>query len=129
MSPIERVESIDAQLIDLRSTISDLAHQIDSYKMKTGAALGGGLFVLLLAAGAAYDLIAGKAASWSMVGVTRQTLIAIAIGLTVGAILLLAIGLVLVRRRDAGLDIKLDRIEREYAELLELKESLGLSTS
>jgi hypothetical protein len=121
MSRPESAESIDAQLTNLRASISDLAHQIDLYKMKTGAALGGGVFMLFLAAGAAYDLSAGKAAAWSMVGLTRQTLISIAIGLAVGSILLLAIGLVRVSRRDGNLDIKLDQMEQEYAELLELK--------
>ena len=121
MSRLESAQSIDAQLTNLRSSISDLAHQIDFYKTKTGAALGGGVFMLFLAAGAGYDLIGGKAAAWSMVGVTRQTLISIAIGLAIGSILLLTIGLVRVRRRDASLDIKLDRMEQEYAELLEFK--------
>ena len=122
MSRLEPAESIDAQLTSLRTSISDLAHQIDFYKTKTGASLGGGVFMLLLAAGAAYDLIAGKATAWSMVGVTRQTLIGIATALAGGAILLLVIGLVRMKRRDAGLDLKLDQMEQEYAELLELKE-------
>src|SRR5437773_647578 len=122
MSRLESPESTDAKLTNLRSGISDLAHQIDLYKTKTGAALGGGVFMVLLSAGAAYDLIAEKAAAWSMLGVTRQTLISIAIGLAVGAILLLTTGLVRVRRRDASLDTKLDQMEQEYAELLDLKE-------
>lgn len=77
--------------------------------------------MLFLAAGAAYDLVAEKAAAWSMAGLTRQTLIAITIGLGVGAILLLTIGFVRVSRRDGSLDIKLDQMEQEYAELLDLK--------
>lgn len=121
MSRPESAESIDAQLSNLRSSISDLAQQIDFYKTKTGAALGGGVFMLFLAAGAAYDLVAEKAAAWSMAGLTRQTLIAITIGLWVGAILLLTIGFVRVSRRDGSLDIKLDQMEQEYAELLDLK--------
>ena len=36
----DKVESLDAQLNDLRSGISDLGYQIDSYKTKTAAALG-----------------------------------------------------------------------------------------
>lgn len=119
MSRLESAESIDAQLTNLRSSISDLAHQIDVYKTKTGAALGGGVFLLLLAAGASYDLIVGKSAAWSMIGMTHQTLISIATALVVGAILLLAIGLLRTKHRDPGLDIKLDQMEQEYAELLE----------
>lgn len=121
MSRPESAESIDAQLTNLRSSISDLAYQIDLYKTKTGAALGGGVFMLLLAAGASYDLIIGKSAAWSMIGMTHQTLISIATGLVVGAILLLAIGLLRAKRRDASLDIKLDQMEHEYSELLDQK--------
>lgn len=77
--------------------------------------------MLLVAAGACYDLFAGKSAAWSMIGMTHQTLVLIALGLVVGAILLLLIGLVRVMRRDSNLDIKLDQMEQEYAELLELK--------
>lgn len=123
MSRFESAESIDAQLTNLRSSISDLAHQIDLYKTKTGAALGGGVFMLLLAAGASYDLIVGKSAAWSMIGMTRQSLISIAIGLVVGAMLLLAFGFLRAKRRDANLDIKLDQMEQRYAELLDHKRS------
>ena len=119
MSRLESAESIDARLTSLRSSISDLAHQIDVYKTKTGAALGGGVFLLLLAAGASYDLIVAKSAAWSMIGMTHQTLASIATALVVGAILLLAIGLLRTKRRDPSLDIKLDEMEQEYAELLE----------
>ena len=121
MSRLESPEAIDAQLTSLRSSISDLAHQIDLYKTKTGAALGGGVFMLLLAAGASYDLFVGKSATWSMIGMTHQTLTSIATGLVVGAILLLAIGLLRAKRRDPGLDIKLDQMEQEYSELLDQK--------
>jgi type IV secretory pathway VirB6-like protein len=121
MSRVESAEAIDAQLTNLRSSISDLAHEIDLYKTKTGGALGVGVFMLLLAAGAGYDLLAGKAAAWSMVGLTHETLISIAMVLAAGAILLLAIGFRLSKRRDASLDIKLDQMEQEYAELLDLK--------
>lgn len=121
MSRPQSAEPVDAQLMSLRSNISDVAHKIDVNKTKTGAALGAGVFALLLAAGAGYDLIEGKAAAWSMVGVTRSTLTLIAIALAVTGVLLLAIGLLRVRRRDASLDIELDRMEQEYADLLEVK--------
>ena len=121
----ERGESIDAQLASLRSSISDLAHQIDIYKTKTGAALGGGVFALLLAAGAGYDLIGGKVAAWSMVGITHSTLVTITISLAVTGILLLTVGLLRVNRRDPDLDIKLEQLEQEYAELRDSKEQNG----
>jgi len=90
------------------------------YKAKTGAALGAGVFFLLLAAGAAYDLIAHKGKAWLALGIARDTLALIAVGLTVAALILLGIAVVRVKRRDTGLDTQLDEMEREYADLLEL---------
>jgi hypothetical protein len=116
----EPVESVDAHLIRLRSSISDLGHDIDLYKAKTGAALGGGVFLLLLAAGAAYDLITGNGTAWLALGIAQQTLTSILIGLAGVAIILLGIALVRLKRRDTTLEMKLDRMEQEYAELLEL---------
>jgi membrane protein implicated in regulation of membrane protease activity len=107
--------------MSLRSRISDLAHKIDVHKAKTAASLGAGLFALLLAAGAGYDLIEGKSAAWSMVGVTRSTLTLIAIALAFTGVLLLTIGLLRVKRRDTSRDIELDKMEQEYADLLEVK--------
>jgi hypothetical protein len=111
----------DAYLITLRSSIRDLGHDIDVYKAKTGAALGGGVFLLLLAAGAAYDLITGNGTAWLALGIARQTLISILVALAGTAIILLGLALVRLRRRDTSLEIKLDLMEQEYAELLELR--------
>lgn len=122
MPPPESAESIDAQLTSMRSSISDLAHEIDVNKTKTAAALGGGVFTLLLAAGAGYDLMVAKSAAWSMVGVTHSTLIVISIALAFTGVLLLTIGLLRIKRRDAGMDIRLEQMEQAYAELLEVKE-------
>jgi hypothetical protein len=121
MSSSERAESVDSRMAALRSSISDLAHEINVNKTKTAAALGGGVFALLLAAGAAYDLLQGKAAAWSMVGVTRSTLILITIALAAAAIMLLTVGFVRIRRRDSSADLELEQMEEEYAELLEVK--------
>jgi len=115
----DNVEPPDAQLEKLRSSINDLGHQVDSYKIKTAAALGGGVFLLLLAAGAAYDLAAHKSASWLMLGVTRGTLTWIAYGLGSCSIILVFLAIVRIRRRDTNLDVRLDQMEREYAEMLE----------
>ncbi len=117
----DTVESADVHLVSLRSSISDLGHDIDLYKAKTGAALGGGVFLLLLAAGAVYDLIAGKGTAYLALGIARQTLISIAAGLAGVAMILLGIALVRLKRRDTSLEIKLDRMEQEYAELLEIR--------
>ncbi len=112
----------DDALKTLRSNISDLSHQIDSYKTKTAAAIGGGVFLLLLALLATCDLVAGHSGVWLNVGITRENLIWIAIVLGSGAIILLAIGLVLIERRDVELDHRLEQMEEEYAELLERRE-------
>ena len=117
----DHVEPRDAQLEKLRSSINDLGHQVDSYKTKTAAALGGGVFLLLLAAGAAYDLLAQKSASWLMLGVSRATLTWIAYGLGSCAIILVSLALVRIRRRDVTLDVRLDQMEQEYSEMVENK--------
>jgi hypothetical protein len=118
-------QSIDSQLNNLRSSISDLGHRIDSHKTTTAATLSGGVFLLLLAAGAAYDLVAGKSAVWLALGMTREDLIWVASGLGGGAMLLLALSFVRLRGRDRSLDARLDRMEQEYAELLEHKDGSG----
>ena len=124
MADPNNVESFDAQLKKLRSSISDLGHQLDSYKTKTAAALGGGVFLLLLAAGAAYDLIGRKSGAWLTLGVTRETLVWTASALGGGAIVLLLGAFVRIRRRDSNLDARLDQMERDYAELLERRDAI-----
>ena len=125
----DSVESLDAQLKKLGSSISDLAYEVDSYKTKSAAALGGGVFLLFLAALAAYDLAAGKGGVWLILGVTRETLIWIAGGLGAGATILLLVGFRRVRLSDAGVGSKLDLMEREYAELLEHRDARSRSSS
>jgi len=79
------------------------------------------VFLLLLAAGAAYDLITGNRNAWLMLGITRETLISILVALAGVATILLGLAFVRLKRRDTSLEIKLDRMEQEYAELLELR--------
>lgn len=119
MPDSDNVEFLDAQLKNLRSSISDLGYQVDSYKTKTAGALGAGVFLLFLAAGAAYDLVAGKGGVWLILGVTRESLVWIASGLGISATILLMLGFRRVRLSDTGVRAKLDLMEREYAELLE----------
>jgi hypothetical protein len=123
MPCLDTPESIDSQLKSLRSSISDLGGEIDSYKAKTAAALGASVFLILLAAGAAYDLFFNKSGLWLLRGITREALVWILVALTSSSILLLAIGLSRRRRRDTSLEARLDELEREYAELLERKSS------
>jgi len=119
MPDSDNAESLDAQLKNLRSSISDLGNQVDSYKTKTAAAFGAAVFLLFLAAGAAYDLVAQKGGVWLILGVTRETLVWIASALMVSATILLMFGFRRVKLSDAGVRAKLDLMEREYSELLE----------
>jgi hypothetical protein len=116
---MRNVASIPAQLKILRSSISDLGHQIDSYKTKSAAAAGAGVFLLLLSALAAYDLSTGKSEVWRVQGLSREILVGTAIAFGIGAITLLIYAVARMRRRDHSLDAKLDLMEQEYAELNE----------
>jgi hypothetical protein len=111
----------DAELQNLRSKISDLGSKIDARKTKTAGALGGGVFALLLAAGAAYDLIAGKSGVWLTLGITRESLIWAVCVLGAASFLMLSVGIVLIRTRDRGLSETLEELEQEYAALIESK--------
>ena len=121
MSDPDTGKSLDAQLKNLRSGILDLGYEIDAYKTRTAAALGAGVFLLLLGAGAAYDLVASKVGMWSTLGVTREELIWITIGLGGAATILLASGFRRARGPDVSLRARLEQMELEYAELLEKK--------
>jgi len=109
----------DAELQSLRSQISDLGYQIDSYKTKKAAAFGLGVFLLLLAIGAAYDLVTGNSGVWMMLGVSRDSLKWIAGGLGVVSLMSVGIGASMIPRADKNLAARLDEAEREYAELIE----------
>ncbi|HJZ68936.1 MAG TPA: hypothetical protein VKF81_12490 [Blastocatellia bacterium] len=119
MPYLNSVAAIDAQLKNLRSSISDLGHQIDSYKAKSAAAAGAGVFLLLLAALATYDLSTGKSEVWGVQGLSREILVGIAIAFGGGAIILLVYAFTRITRRDHSLDARLDLMEQEYAELVE----------
>jgi hypothetical protein len=117
------VEFLEAQLKKMRSSISDLGYQVDSYKTKTAAALGGGVFLLLLAAGAVYDLVAGKVGMWLTLGATRETLVWITSGLGAGATILLVFGFRRVQRSEISAKARLEELEQEYADLLERRDA------
>lgn len=118
----DKVDSLDTQLSRLRSGISDLGYEIDSYKTKTAAALGVGVFLTFLTALAAYDLAVGKGGVWLIVGITRESLTWLARGLGVTALILLVYGFRRVRRTDTSIRNRLDSMEREYADLLERRD-------
>jgi hypothetical protein len=112
----------DAELQSLRSQISDLGYQIDSYKTKKAAAFGLGVFLLLLAIGAVYDLVTGHSGVWMTLGISRDSLTWIAGGLGVVSLALLGFGAGLVMRGDKSLPARLEEMESEYAELVESNE-------
>ncbi len=119
----DNVESLDAQLQHLRSNISDLGYQLDSYRTKTAAALGAGVFLMFLAVLAGYDLAVGKGAAWSVLGITRESMVWIASGLAVAAAILLLVGIGRLRMSDTEGPARLESMEREYAELIERRDA------
>jgi hypothetical protein len=125
----DNVEFLDTKLKKMRSSIIDLGYQVDSYRTKTAAALGGGVFLLLLAAGAAYDLVSGKVGMWLPLGATRQTLVWITCGLGAGATILLVFGFRRVRRSEISVKVRLEELEQEYADLLERRDAGARSGS
>ena len=119
----DNVESLDAKIKNLRSDISDLGYQVDSFKIKTASALGAGVFLSFLAALTAYDLAAGKGEVWIILGISREALVWVAVGLGVAAVILLMAGLRRVKLADPGIRARLDSMEREYADLLERRDA------
>ena len=85
--------------------------------------MGGAVFLLMLAAGAAYDLITGNTALSVALGVTRETLTVIALGCGLGGLALLAHALVRSRRADQARAAELAVLEEEYADLLDARDS------
>ncbi|MCI0487000.1 MAG: hypothetical protein L0229_10410 [Blastocatellia bacterium] len=121
----EELSSIEDRLKDLRSRISEDAQAIDTYKAKTAAAMGGGVFLFLLAAVPAYDLLTGNTSLWFMLDITRDQLYWIAGALSLTSLLLLAMAAMRERQRDRAREIRLDELEEEFARLLERKEAIS----
>jgi hypothetical protein len=116
--PAADSREIERRVNDLRSRISDAGHEIDEYNAKTAAAMGGGVFLGLLAAGAGYDLANGKGRLWLVIGVSQPTLVWLVIGLAVGCLFLLAAAGILHRSRDRKRESGLAALEKELAGLL-----------
>src|SRR5690242_20734253 len=110
MPDFDRGKAVDAELQKLRSNISELGYQIDSYKTKTAASLGGGVFLMLLAAGAGYDLLTSNGGVWLSVGLDHQQLVLLSGTLAVVALVLLVTGFVRLRRRDDEAQSRLDQM-------------------
>ena len=123
------LNSINRQLVELRSQISDLGFEMDSHKAGIAASMGAGVFMLLLGAIAAYDLWTGKSGIWAPLGVTRDLLLYIAWGLGAAGLFLLSQGLIRQRRRDRGPEVRLAELERQYSRLLDHKDSISQDRS
>ena len=121
--------AVDRQLTELGSRISDLGHEIDARKATVARSMGGGVFLLLLALGAAYDLVTHNAALLVVLGVTRETLTRIAYGCGLAGLALLGHALVRVRLGDQTRDVELARLEQDYTELLDRKDSASQANS
>ncbi|HWP42111.1 MAG TPA: hypothetical protein VNO14_02660 [Blastocatellia bacterium] len=118
-----QLSDIDRQLGELRQQISDAAQQADGYRAKTAAALGGGVFLLLLAIGACYEILAGNPSVWATIGVTGDGFYILAAVLVVSSLGLLILAWSRERRRDRAREAWLDGLEQEFAELMERKKA------
>jgi hypothetical protein len=116
-------DHIDARIKQLRRKIDDLGYEIDAYKNRTAAALGGGLFLLLIAAGALYDLATGNASIQLALGIGRYQFYMLAFALAASSIALIATGILRERKRDRSKEEKLDELERELADMIERREA------
>lgn len=121
--------AVDRQLTELGSRIRDLGHEIDVRKATVARSMGGAVFLLVLALGAAYDLVTHNAALLVVLSVTRETLIRIAFGCGLVGLALLAHALVRSRLGDQTRDAELARLEQDYTELLDRKDSASQADS
>ena len=96
----DEMASIDKQVVEARSRISDLGFEIDAEKASAGLAMGGGVFLILLGALAGYDLLTGKSGIWLAVGITRDTLTWVAYGCGAAGAALITLALARHYRRD-----------------------------
>ena len=121
--------AIDRQLNETRSRISDLGHEIDARKATVARSMGAAVFLLMLSAGAGYDLITHNAALSVVLGVTRETLSRIALCCVLAGLALLAHAVVRSRFSDRSRDAELARLEQDYADQLDRRDSASQAES
>lgn len=114
---------------ELRSRINEMGDEADLQRAKTAAALGGGVFALLLALGGIYDLATGNASVRIALNVSREVFTVINIALAVLAVALLALALIRERSRNRLREEELDALEEEFARLLDHKNTLSSQMS
>ena len=71
----------------------------------------------------------GKVGMWLTLGATRETLVWITCGLGAGATILLVFGFRRVRRSEISAKARLEKMEQEYADLLERSDAGARSGS
>jgi hypothetical protein len=114
----------EKRIAELRATIGDLAMEVDAHKAKIAGCVGGGVFLFLLAALAAYDLLTGHSGLWLSVGVGKDLLLWVAMGFGLLAFVAFAGALWLEKRRDRGRDQRMLELEQELERLLNCQPSL-----
>ncbi|HYP25913.1 MAG TPA: hypothetical protein VE262_04265 [Blastocatellia bacterium] len=124
VEPVE-LSLIEDHLNDLRERISDAGHALDVYRAKTAAALGGGVFLLLLALGAGYDIVSNNEGIWFAFGVTREMLHRLAGGLGFASVCLFALAAWRNRMRDREGEARLSELEQEFARSLDRRDEIA----
>ncbi|MGA9771751.1 MAG: hypothetical protein WBV94_22160 [Blastocatellia bacterium] len=117
--------STEKRILEVRAAISDLGFELDAQKVGLAMAMGAGVFLILLAALAGYDLLTGKAGIWMAIGITRDMLNLIAYGSGGIAVALITYAIVKRLRRDRKRERELDELEQEYSRLLDHQKSLS----
>ena len=112
-----RAEDDQDRRSSLESRIKELGAEADSYKAGSAAAFGGAVFLLLIAAGAAYDIVTRKSPLWRAAGLSRGGLHWLAGVFAVAGAALLGIGIFRTRRRNPARDETLAKLEDELADL------------
>ncbi len=85
--------------------------------------MGGAVFLLMLGAGATYDLVTRNYSLSIALGVTGETLLRIALCCGLAGIALMAHAIVRLKFRDRLRDAELAELEGAYADLLDRKGS------
>jgi hypothetical protein len=117
------MNSLEKELTELRSQISDLGFELDTHKAGTAASMGGGVFLVLLAVIVGCDMFAGKGGIWSPLGITQDALLFITWGLGIAGVALLAQGYLRQSRRDRKPEARLAELQKQYTLLLDRKDA------
>ena len=121
--PGAQSDPIDRRVRDLSTHIRDVGDEVDAYKAKTAAAMGGAVFCLLLSLGGLYDIVTGNASLWNAIGVSREAFHWLIAALGATSISLFIMALVRERLRDRQLESSLAQVEQELCELQEERRS------